>query len=415
MTQRETALNILYETEYNGAYSNIALKNGLNSHMTAQDRAFVTNIVYGVLQKQITIDYIIGRYSKIKLKKISKYIMLILRMGIYQIKFMDRVPDTAAVNESVKLAKRYGHKASAGFVNGILRSVIRGGEEYPKDINEYLSVKYSYPLWTVKKWVDEFGYEFTEKMLSGFDTVPKLTVRPNTLKITAEELAKKMKNASVEDGLIQTGGYSVGDDKLYSDGFYTVQDKAAATAVRILEPKEGDTVIDMCAAPGGKTTYMAEMMKNKGVIYAFDIYEHKIKLIEENAKRLGINIIKASVRDACVYYPELKKTADKVLADVPCSGWGIVRRKPDIKLREIKSESLIPIQQKILKNAAEYVKCGGELLYSTCTIMREENQDRTEEFLRTHTDFERVYEKTFYPHIDGTDGFYICKMRRMGK
>lgn len=418
MNARESALKALYEIEYNGAYSNMAVKDTLkNSDMSDRDKAFFTALVYGTVDKQITLDYYISRFSKIKLKKLSKYILLILRMGIYQLKFTDKIPASAAVNESVKLAKRYGHGASAGFVNGVLRNVAKCGEtEYPKEPAERLSVKCSYPLWICKKWIDEFGVEFAENMMCAFAENKKITLRANSLKTNNEELIKKLSEygigAEIKDGAVVTGGFDIENNALYREGYFTPQDAAAMKAAEALAPKKGESVIDMCSAPGGKTTHIAELMENNGEISAFDIYEHKAELVKKNAERLGIDIIKTAVKDACKFDKALSETADRVLCDVPCSGLGIIGRKPDIKHNGDRSAELLPIQRKILNNAAEYVKKNGVIVYSTCTIEKSENEGITGEFLKKHSNFEKIYEKTFYPHIDGTDGFYICKMRK---
>lgn len=416
MNARECAMKVICEIEYDGAYSNLALKKALENDFSPQDRALITALVYGVTDKKITLDYIIGKYSKLKLKKISKYILTILRMGIYQLKFMDKIPESAAVNESVKLAKRYGHGASAGFVNGVLRNAAANSIEYPADKTESLSVIYSFPRELCEKWISDFGYEFTRDMLEAFSKPAKLTLRPNTLKTTAAELAAKLLqngvNAETVEDYVVADGFGVAHDKLYTDGLYTVQDAAAMAASKILSPKAGETVIDMCAAPGGKTTHMAEIMQNKGKILAFDVHEHKIELIRKNAERLGIMTIDAKCGDGIVYNEEYKQTADKILCDVPCSGFGIIRRKPEIKYNRENAANLPEIQRKIIDNAANYLKIGGEMLYSTCTIERAENEGVTGGFLKDNPHFEKLYEKTFYPHIDNTDGFYICKMKR---
>ena len=416
MNARECALRVLYDIEYNGAYSNLALKNALSAEYSAQDRAFITALVYGVTDKRLMLDYIITRHSKIKLKKISKYIRIILRMGIYQLKFTDKIPASAAVNESVKLAKRYGHASSAGFVNGVLRNVERSEIEYPENGGEYLSVKYSFPPGLCQRWVKRFGYDFTEKLMSAYSEPAHLTLRQNTLKTTPENLFERLKEndvrAELTDGYITADGFDISHDDLYKNGCYTVQDAAAMKAAEILAPKKGETVIDMCAAPGGKTTHMAELMENEGRILAFDIHEHKIDLIRKNAERLGITIIDARVQDGCEYDESYTDIADKILCDVPCSGLGIIRRKPEIKYGYDAENDLPQIQRTILNNATRYLKQGGEIVYSTCTIEEAENEGVTGGFLSDNPDFEKLFEKTFYPHIDGTDGFYICKMRK---
>lgn len=409
---REEALKILYRVEYEGAYPNIALKD-MSDELLSHDRALVTNIVYGVINRKLTLDYIIKQKSKIKLKKLSKYILLILRMGIYQLVFMDKIPQSAAVNESVKLAKRYGHSASSGYVNGILRNVSQNGFDYPEDKIERLSVEFSFPMWICQKWEKEFGYDFCKELMTALSKEPMLTLRPNSLKTDAKSLCDMLNvKARVTDGAVECEGLDVAKDKLYLDGYYTVQDRAAMASAIALDPQEGEVVIDMCAAPGGKTTHIAELMKNKGKVKAFDIYEHKIELIKKNAQRLGISIIDASVMDASVLDKKLIESADRVLCDVPCSGTGIIRRKPDIKWNRKEEDNFYPIQKKILENASKYLKKGGTLVYSTCSIERDENENVTGSFLDENKNFERLYEKTYYPNVDGTDGFYICKIKK---
>lgn len=417
MNIREAALKALYDIEYNGSYSNMAVKNTLGGRdISKQDKALFTALVYGVTDKRLTLDYYISRLSKIKLKKISKYILLILRMGIYQIVFMDKIPVSAAVNESVKLAKRYGHGASAGFVNGVLRSAASKTVDYPEEKNEYLSVKYSFPLWLCDRWIDEFGFEFTESMMQAFEENKHITLRANSLKTTASELAGMLVKlgitAEVKDGAVVTGGFDIENNSLYKDGFFTVQDTAAMQAAKVLAPQSGEFIIDMCAAPGGKTTHIAELMKNSGKILAFDIHAHKTELIKKNAARLGIDIIEVHEKDASVFDKSLENTADRVLCDVPCSGLGVIGRKPDIKRCEDRSGKITALQTKILENGAKYLKDSGVLVYSTCTVEKCENEEVINKFMKNNGGFEKMYEKAFYPHIDKTDGFYICKLRK---
>lgn len=431
---REAAMLVLYKTDKEQAYSNMALKECFlkNKDFSGKDRAFITNLVYGTIKAQISIDYIIGCYSKVKLKKISPYILAILRMGIYQIKFMDKVPDSAAVNESVTLAKRYGHKASSGFVNGILRNVLRGEISYPQDQFEALSVKYSYPLWMVKRWCEDFGKEFSESLMDSMNKEPEVSLRVNLLKTTPGELVKNLPYAKISEilpDMILSDGFDVGNSEGYKSGLFTPQDISASFSARALNPKSGDKVLDMCAAPGGKTTHLAELMENKGEIIALDIHEHKIKLIEDNAKRLGIDIITAKCADSSEEIPEFIGGFQKVLADVPCSGLGIIRRKPDIKLKK-KEEGIEELQYKILENASRYLASGGELLYSTCTIDKRENEMVIERFLKENVGFQAVditeilpeilrkpeCKKgyvTFYPNVDGIDGFFIAKIKKV--
>lgn len=433
---RETALLILYQIEYEGAYSNLALKKQLGvAGLLVQDKALATELVYGVIRRKLTLEYIISEFSSIKLKKISKHIGLILKLGIYQLLYMNKIPQSAAVNECVKLAKRYGHSKSAGFVNGILRNVIRNIDNLPMPENEIknMSVKYSCPEWLVDKWTKDFGKEFACELMDAMNNEAGMCVRVNTLKTTRDEMLKKLsdaKTAEYSDRAIYCGGFDIAGSEEYKNGLITVQDEAAILAATVLSPESGETVMDMCAAPGGKSTCMAELMKNKGKILSFDIHEHKISLIEENAKRLGIDIISAQVADACVYNEKYKETADKILADVPCSGLGIIRRKPDIKWNRPEESNLPEIQYMILSNAARYLKPGGELVYSTCTLNREENEDVILRFLKENKNFvpvdikplldEKLQKKvsdngyiTLYPNCDGTDGFFIAKLKKV--
>ncbi|MCX7715001.1 MAG: 16S rRNA (cytosine(967)-C(5))-methyltransferase RsmB [Clostridia bacterium] len=437
---REIALLTLYAVEYENAYSNMALKEQLakNRSLSREDKALVSSLVYGTIKQKLTLDYVIAYYSNISFKKISKYILQILRMGIYQLMFLTKIPKSATVNESVKLAKRYGHGASAGFVNALLHSVIRGGEaiSYPNDEAEYLSIKYSYPMDLVNRWIEDFGREFAEAFMEASNKEPKMTIRTNTLKITTKKLAQKLSEkgifcevSDIYPHAINTSGFDVARSDLYNGGFFTPQDIAAMLASEVLSPKPGMTVLDMCSAPGGKATHMAQIMNNEGQILAFDIHEHKIKLIEDNAKRLGIDIIKGICKDSSKFDEKYAEYADKILADVPCSGLGIIRRKPDIKWKAQADESLFNLQKKILENAARYLKRGGEIVYSTCTVDKRENEDIIEQFLMEHSDFERVSigdslpeslrkatakdgYVTFYPNVDDIDGFFICKMKK---
>ncbi len=422
---REKALLTLYEIEYNGAYSNMALKDALAINDSSLDKAFITSLVYGVVRRKLTLDYIISRYSKIKIKKMSKFVILLLRMGVYQIYFMNKVPESAAVNESVKLAKKYCGK-SAGFVNGILHSVLRGREslEYPEDKVEFLSVKYSFPEEIVKEFLD---YDFCEELLEALNVEPRTTIRINRLK--GKDL--DIENTSLEKSPLYeyarvTSGFDVASSKEYREGKFIAQDIAAMMAVEALSLKKGQTTIDVCAAPGGKTTHMAELMENAGSITAFDIHPHKVEIIRKNAKRMGIDIIDAQTFDASQIKEELIGTADKVLADVPCSGLGIIRRKPDIKWNKEDISELPILQYRILENAARYLKPGGELVYSTCTLNKRENEDVVCEFVKANREYEFVKIElpgplarensgyiTLYPNIDNTDGFFISKIKRV--
>lgn len=418
---RETTLLALYEIEYNGAYSNMAVKDALKKLEDNRDKGLVTQLVYGVVRRKLTLDYIISKYSKVKVKKLSKYVLLILRMGVYQLYFTDKIPESAAVNESVKLAKKYAGK-SAGFVNGILHSVIRGKEtlKYPDDKIENLAVKYSFPEEMVELLWDT---GFCEELLESLNQEPETTVRVNSLK--AEELETTMEPSPIYSGARILKATDIAENPDYQKGRIIPQDIAAMMPALVLSPKAGDTVIDMCAAPGGKTTHLAELMEDKGKIYAFDIHPHKIEIIKKNAERMGMSAIDARIGDGLELKEEFIASADKVLCDVPCSGIGIIRRKPDIKWNKDDIGELPEIQYRILENASKYLKVGGELVYSTCTILKAENENVVLRFLEENTNFEFVEVElpqklqrknkgyvTLYPNIDGTDGFFICKIKR---
>lgn len=426
---REAALLCIYDVEYNGAYSNMALKKSVNENkFSGRDAAFLTMLVYGIVKRKITLDYIIEKYSKIKLKKISKYILQILRLGIYQIYFADRIPDSAAVDECVKLAKRYGHRASAGFVNGVLRNAAKNKNiEYPENPPEYLSIKYSYPPDTAKRWIDEFGFEFAENIMSAQSEDAQVTLRVNRLLSDCRRVMDELKNTGVQaeqcaEYFIRADGFDIAASKLYRDGIITAQDLSASYPVYALSPEPGEKVLDLCSAPGGKTTLCGEMMKNTGSITACDIHKHKTEIVEKNARRMKIDIISVREMDAEIFCEEFKEKFDKVLADVPCSGSGIIKRKPDIKY---KSDTVYDIQYRILENAAKYLKRGGRLVYSTCSIEKAENEDVTDRFLKENPGYEyddisEIFPEetiknkgcmTIYP-TSGSDGFYICAIRK---
>lgn len=416
---REAALLTLYEIFKNSAYSNLALKERMIKckGMTEPEKALLTNLVYGVVSRHYTLIHIIGKYSSVKPKKLADYVRIILELGLYQLLYTDKIPESAAVNESVKLAKRYGRKGSDRFVNAVLRSFCRNGcrISYPENTEQYLSVKYSYSTDMVKLFADNFGKERAEKIMTALNEPAPLILRANILKCSAEQLISELKASGIKaelcDGsLVYSEGFDIAESKLYKSGYFSIQDSAAYNAAIMLAPQPGETVIDMCAAPGGKSTHMAELMNNKGHIISCDIHEHKIRLIQGSAKRLGIDIIDARISDGTAENTAFIGMADRVLCDVPCSGLGIIRRKPDIKLGRTDISGLPELQLKILENGAKYVKRGGTLVYSTCTLNNTENGDVISAFLADSDEFSKQYEKTYSPDTDGSDGFYICKL-----
>ncbi len=441
MEAREGALKVLYKIDVNEAYSNIALGEEINSAAySGQDRGFMTELVYGVLENIILLDYIIGQFSSVKLKKLQPWTLNILRLGVYQIRFLDRVPNSAAVNESVKLAKKYCGRAS-GFVNAVLRNIIRHQEDIKlpsreKELVKYLSVKYSHPHWMVESFLSFHDPSFVEALLNANNQTPQMSFRVNTLKTTVEKCIAELeaqdytveRSPFIQEAIGIRGIDNLNNLELLNRGHLYIQDFSSMLIARLMAPEAEELVVDVCSAPGGKTTHMAQLMDNKGTIIARDIHQHKLRLIKGNAERLGITIIKTEKFDALTEDRALFERADRVLVDAPCSGLGIIRRKPEIKYRKQPEDiaAITELQLKILKNAANYVKPGGYLLYSTCTIDSRENDGVVEAFLAGNSSFQLIdipkeYSKyipgehkgktlQLYPHIHNTDGFYAAKL-----
>ena len=425
---REIALKILYKIDKEDAYSNIELNEQIKQNrknLTEKDIGLISEIVYGVTTWKLTLDEIIKKYSKIKIKKISPWILNILRMGIYQIIFLDKIPKSAAVNESVNLAKRYGHSSSSNFVNAILRKIEKNDyEEFfkIKDDIERISKTTSMPKWIVEELMKNNDEKEVEQICNNSNIKPKITIRVNTLKTNKQELIKKLRKKYIEckepqekldDFLILEKVKNIENVNEFKQGYFTIQDISAGKTARILNPQPGELVLDACSAPGGKTTYIAELMKNKGKIEAWDIHEHRTKLVEQNAQRLGINIIETKVKDASLYDESLKEKFDKILLDVPCLGIGVIKRKPDIKWQRKPEdiEKITEIQKKILNNCSKYLKKDGAMVYSTCSILKEENQDVVDEFLKENSGFyiESNEVRNILPNQE-EDGFFICKI-----
>ena len=422
MNARELAINILYKIEVGEAYSNNILNKELDkSDLSNLDKSLASELVYGVMTWKLTLDEIIQKYSSIKLKKISPWIINILRIGIYQIAFLDKIPESAAVNESVKLAKKYGHEASAKFVNAILRKIEKNEMDKlidyiatkPKMDDEIISILTSHPLWLVNELLKEYDKKFVMELLNANNITPDITIRVNTLRTTRDELKKllELKNVDCKLGNLPD---SILAKKMnsFEGQLYVVQDEAAQLACIKLEPKKGENILDACAAPGGKTTYLAQLMENEGRIDAWDVHENRVCLIKETSEKLGLTIINERTRDASLYYTELLEKYDRVLLDVPCTGLGVIRKKPDIKWTRKPEdiEELVNIQYKILDNCSRYLKTNGVLVYSTCTVLDRENGSQIRKFLAEHKEFELLEEIKLYPHVNGTDGFYIAKL-----
>jgi 16S rRNA (cytosine967-C5)-methyltransferase len=413
-------------------------------HLTSLDRAFLTELVYGVLRWRGFIDWIIQHFSNIPFEKIESEILHTLRLGLYQIFFLTKTPASAAVNESVELAKKARGKTRAGFVNAVLRSVLREKETIPypdknQDLVLHIAVLQSHPIWLIKRWIEELGIEETLKICAANNRIPALTLRTNTLKIRREDLIEKMKERGLEptptsfsyEGILLKDGPPVSELPFLKEGLFTIQDEASQLVTAILDPKPGEKILDACAAPGGKTTHIAQRMENLGEIYALDLHQEKLKQIEEGCERLGVRIVRTKMGDAGALLPVPgRKKFDRILADVPCSGFGTLRRNPDLKWRRGKEdiERLSQLQFSILKNLSGYVGEGGLLIYSTCTVFHEENEDVVERFLSEHRSFQldslvellpekchrfikKNYFKTF-PLQDEMDGFFVARLKR---
>ena len=417
LNPRKAAVSALIKVDSDSAFSNIVLNNILSENeFSKEDKALISAVFYGVLDRRITIDYVLSRYVKTPLKKLPFYTLNVLRSGLYQIMYMNRIPDSAAVNESVKLIKKSGESRNAGFVNAVLRNILRDGVELPKgDSIKDMSIRYSCPEWIVESFVSDYGTEDAKAILEESLKAAPLTVRANTLKISAEELAKEFSNQGISAEIEKSGnsisiknGINIKNNSLYKSGMFYAQDTASQTVVSVLAPKAGNRVLDMCSAPGGKSFTMAQLMQNNGEIISCDIFEQRVDLIRSDAKRLGIDIIRPVKADACEYNGEFG-SFDCVLCDVPCSGLGVLRRKPDIKYNKSNDfTALEKTQRAILENAAKYLRHGGKLLYSTCTLRKNENEKNIENFLAKHSDFSLDYEHTFMTHKDGTDGFFCA-------
>lgn len=419
---RKTAYASLMDVEKKKSYSNLALNHQIIC-LKPNNEAFVRKLVYGVLENKMLLDYVINKLIPKDISKVKLSDLIILRMGIYQLARMDSVPEYAAVNESVNLAKKYS-RGREGFINGVLRSYVNDKfsiklPDRTEDEVYYLSIKYSYEPWIIRLWLESYEPDFVEELLKGGNQIPDNEIRLNWLKIMKPDLIARLKDKGfqVEEGkyshnALHISGGELIDNKLYKEGFYSIQDEASQLAVQMLAPEKGDFVIDVCAAPGGKTLAMGERMNNQGTIIASDVYKRKVEIIDREAKRLGITNITTKTWDATRVDSSLVGKADKVLADVPCSGLGVIRRKPEIKYKENNEEmATLPRKQlSILSSASKYVKPGGVLMYSTCTINPYENERVVSDFLRKNSSFKMDETKQLLPNVNNTDGFFICRM-----
>ncbi|WP_124098457.1 16S rRNA (cytosine(967)-C(5))-methyltransferase RsmB [Ruminococcus sp. Marseille-P6503] len=433
---RKTVLRLLTKLESKSSYSNILLDDALKkSELSIQDKRFAAALFYGVLERRLTLDRLIEKYSRKPGNRLSAEVRNILRMGFYQLLYMDSVPDSAAVDEAVKLAKNGRNAAVSGFVNGMLREFIRGGKKLPKGRSETekLSIEYSCPEWLVKKWLDEYGREAAMALLESSVGQAPVTVRANTLKGSVEDIISVLQGDGFDcerigyaDGCIKIRGCgSVERSEAYKKGLVHVQDLSSQICCEALNARRGEVVLDMCSAPGGKAFTVAQLMGDEGEIYAYDLHESRVRLIKSGAERLGISIIRAAANDAKFFNGSIPY-ADRILCDVPCSGLGVIRRKPEIKYKNPDDFERLPdLQYKILDISSGYLKPGGTVVYSTCTCSRAENDMVIERFLSEHSDFEPCalgiravglendYKVTITPEKFGSDGFFIAKLRKL--
>lgn len=430
VSTRELCLQVLMEVLEKGQYSHLILKGVLDNYayLSKPDRSFLSRLSNGVIERKITLDYVIDQFSKTKVNKMKPLIRTVMRMGCYQILYMDKVPSSAACNESVKLAKKHGFQSLSGFVNGVLRSIDRQKDtivfpEQKKDLISYFSVKYSMPDWIVGKWLTQYGEEQTEAILESTLSVRPLTIRVDALSEEEQEAyiqSLKEQGVTVKKTVLpyafELSGYDrVEDLPGYEAGAFTVQDLGSMLIVENAKIGEKDTVIDVCGAPGGKALHAALKAKN-GHVSVRDVSQYKVSLIDENITRSGLHNIESLQQDATILHDVDIESADAVIADLPCSGLGVIARKPEIKYRLSMEdiESISALQRQILETVWQYVKVGGTLMYSTCTLTSEENEGNASWFLE-HFPFQLEMQKTLLPGAEEgmTDGFFMAKFIRV--
>lgn len=416
---RQIAFEILLKIEKDKAYSNLAIDSAVKASCPdSTDCAFISRLVYGVTERKITLDYIISGCLQQPITKLKKEVLVILRLGTYQLVFSDKIPVSAAVNESVKLAKNNKCAFAAGLVNAVLRRVSEKGFEHPDDMDsaQRISVLCSAPIELVKFLSYHYGEQNAQAFLQSALEPKKIFIRVNNCKTREDELKKMLLDEGVTvkptvvDGALEINvNKAVYELEAYKKGLFHVEDLSSQLCIAALAPYENCTAIDICAAPGGKSFTIAEYMNNKGELFSCDIYESRTELIKDGAQRLGLSCVKASVNDATVFNPDFPKV-DRVLCDVPCSGMGIISKKPEIKYKKLDDiKELLPIQRKILETSSEYVKSGGRLVYSTCSVNPNENRKICDAFLKAHPDFVSV---KALPHIERTvdEGDYLTLM-----
>ncbi|MGL4363187.1 MAG: 16S rRNA (cytosine(967)-C(5))-methyltransferase RsmB [Cellulosilyticaceae bacterium] len=441
---REQIVDLLVAMEKDESYIQLALKEALEQ-VDEKDRKFANEVVYGTIKYKLRLDYIIGQFSKTPIKKMKPFVRALLRMSTYQLIFLDKVPDSAVTNEAVKIMHRRKMSNLSSFVNGVLRTIARQKENitYPDKKNnqvEYLSVYYSVPEWIITLWTKQYGVDVAEKLLEELNERAHVSIRHNPLKVDKntfishieEEGVEIVSKSQVAEGYIvkQTG--NIAKHNSYQAGEWTVQDESAMLVAHVVDAQKEDMVLDMCSAPGGKTTHIATLMENTGTVIAADLYAHKIEIVQKNAKRLGLTNIQTYVHDGTVLNENWIGKFDKILLDAPCSGLGIIKRKPDIRYRQSVEamEQIVALQKILLEKAVEYLKPGGVLVYSTCTLNTKENEEMVtyaETVLGLEKDtIERYLPECLkkelkdnayieiLPTVMGSDGFFIAKLRKKG-
>lgn len=441
MNVREIALHSLLAVCKDGGYSNIVVSQAIHKYkMEDRDRRFYTELVYGTLRYLNYLDWIVSKISTRKLNKLDPVCLAVIRMGLYQIFGMTKVPESAACNESVKLATRFGNKGMAKFVNAMLRSSIRRRQEFAipsaeEDPLLYLSLTYHQQEWLIRAWLKEYGMTDTEALCRYFDSIPSLCLRANTARVSRDELIAALKEEGLQaekaayapEGVYLPDIPNISSVKALKQGLAIIQDEPSQLVAHVLDPQPHELIFDVCAAPGGKTTHIAALGGPTCTVYGGDIYEHKLRLIESNAKHLGLANVRTILQNACTIGQSYVGRADRVLVDAPCSGLGVLRHKIDLRWRKKPSDlkTLPALQKRILDSAAQCVKAGGVLVYSTCTINDEENSRIVRQFLQEHSEFQLENAAAFcnlpnhdgpfiqlLPQRDQLDGFFIARMKR---
>ncbi len=425
---REIVLDMLLDITREGKYSHLVLQQTLSKYqyLDKQQRSFLSRVTHGTVEHMIELDYIINSYSKTPVKKMKPLIRNLLRMSVYQLKYMDAVPDSAVCNEAVKLANKRGFSQLKGFVNGVLRNIARniGEIEYPD-----LSVKYSMPQWIVAMWEKEYGKARTEEILQAFYQEARTCIRTNLSRISGAELRLRLEKEGVTVYPVPEVDYAFFIDDYdylmalpsFQKGLFYVQDISSMMVAERAGIQPGDICLDVCAAPGGKSLHMAELLQGTGKVEARDVSDYKVGFINENIVKSGLNNITAKKWDATIPDPEWTEKADIVIADLPCSGLGVIGKKPDIKLHATPEslQELAVLQQSILQVVCAYVKPGGRMVFSTCTINRQENEENVAKFLQTHKEFQCISMEQLLPKagadtdtVSVSDGFFISVLQK---